>query len=363
MVYNNIPFIIGPILATFSVNYAMLMIGRIITGFAVGIASAVVPTYISEISPPQKRGALGLLRQSTITFGIMSASLIAYRLIHYNQGWRYMFLISIAPSILQLVLSYWFVETPRWLLSKDRTADAVQVLVKLDPSSTKDQVNNQIQKIYSNINQQKGDDDWFQLFKFATILQSAGFAKDMAVLISGLVGTPQMIMMFGSIWLIDRFGRRPLLLISDVGMVVGLGVLGYAFLGTAGTTGHIAESYRAWMAVGGMVFYKLAFSVGMGPIPLMVASEIYPSKIRGKAMSIVSFLNWLANFIANITFLPIQEWVGQAGSYFIFAGVTLACLIFTYLWVPETKGVTIEELSKKLVKEDNNNNDPLQNIN
>ncbi|GAM25716.1 hypothetical protein SAMD00019534_088910, partial [Acytostelium subglobosum LB1] len=375
---NNIFYLTGPLLTSFATNYSTLLAGRIITGFAVGVASAVVPTYISEVAPHYMRGALGLLRQSTITFGIMVSSLVAYGLVNKDNGWRYTFAIATVPSFIQVALIYWFLETPRFLVSKNRVNDAFNTIRKLDTSLPTDSVNNQIQKIKNNILEQQGTSGWSQLFKkkflrvyfigfgismfqqfvgincviyYSTaILEAAGFNKNTAILISALVGIPQLIMMFISVWLIDRFGRRPLLLIGNIGQIVGLGILGGAFWGL-GSKGVIHSTGLGWMAVFGMVFFKLMYAVGMGPIPLMVAAEIYPTKIRGKAVSIASTLNWLANFIMNISFPYLQTGLGQTGTYWLFGGISFLCFLFVYFFVPETKGVTIEELSKQLVKE------------
>ncbi|EFA76336.1 sugar transporter family protein [Heterostelium album PN500] len=349
LLLNNLLYISGPLLTAFSTNFSMLMVGRIITGISVGIASTVVPTYISEIAPQHMRGSLGLLRQSTITLGIMVSSLVAYGLIHQDNGWRYTFGISTIPSILQMAFFFWFLETPRWLVSKNRVNDAFLTMKRLDSSLSTEAVNAQIQKIKNNVYEQQGSEGWTQLLKNTTILEGAGFDKDTSVLISALVGIPQMIMLLISVWLIDRFGRRPLLLFGLIGQIVGLGVLGGAFWGYGDHPLH--STSRGWLAVAGMVFFKLMFSVGLGPIPLIIASEIYPSKIRGKAVSIASMLNWLANFIVNISFLHLLNAIGQTFTYWMFGGVSFLCFVFVFFFVPETKGVSIEELSKRLVKE------------
>eukprot|EP01132_Coremiostelium_polycephalum_P004243 gene4243-5312_t len=349
LIFNNFLYMLGPLLSAVAQNYATIFVGRIISGIAVGIASAVVPLYITEISPPPKRGALGLLRQSSITLGIMVSSLVAYGFMKVTNGWRYTIAISAAPSFLQLALCYWFVETPRWLISKNKIQEAQIVMEKLEPTRSSQQIMNDIQKIKNNIVEQEGNDGWLQLFHNTIILEDAGFVKHTAVLLSALVGIPQLIMLFISVWLIDRFGRRPLLIVGLIGMIVGLGVLGYSFWGVTGSTGNIEDASRGWVAVAGMVFFKLCFSLGLGPLPALIASEIFPSKIRGKAMAISQLLNWLANFIANISFLHLLAQIGQSGTYWLFGGVSFICLVFVFFLVPETKGIPIEELSKKLL--------------
>eukprot|EP01133_Synstelium_polycarpum_P019509 gene19509-23371_t len=350
LLVNNVLYISGPMITTFANNYAMLLVGRIITGLAVGIASTVVPMYISELSPPKTRGALGLLRQSTITFGIMASSLVAYGMLNINNGWRYTFALATVPSFFQIALFFFLLETPRWLISKNRSTEAATVFRRLDSSMSENAIDSQIDRITQSIAEETGHNGWGQLFHIGDILEDAGFSKSHAVLISALVGLPQLFMLLASVWLIDKFGRRPLLIVGLVGMIVGLGVLGYAFYGN-GASVDVKSQARGWMAVGGMVFFKLMFSLGLGPIPLIIAAEIFPYKIRGKAMSVTSALNWLANFIINISYPSLLSSIGQAATYWVFAGISFLCLVFVIFVVPETKGVPIEELTSRLVKE------------
>jgi len=376
LLLNNILYISGPIMACAAHNFSTLLAGRFITGLAVGIASSVVPLYISEVSPPKLRGSYGLLRQSTVTLGIMIPSLIAFGLLKYHNGWRYTLAISTVPSIIQLIMGYWFVETPRWLISKNKMEEAERVMKKLEPHLSSDQIKVEITKIRQNIVEQEGSNGWLQLLQLklikiyfigfglnmlqqfvgincviyysGTILEDAGFNKNQAVLISALVGIPQLIMLLISVWFIDRFGRRPLLCSGLVGMMVGLGLLGYSFYGN-GASGVLTSHWKGYLAVAGMIVFKLFFSLGLGPIPAIIAAEIFPSKVRGKAMAVASLLNWLANFIVNISFLHLLNNIGQAGTYWLFGGVSLLTLIFVIVFVQETKGVSIEELSKRLL--------------
>ncbi|EGC34544.1 hypothetical protein DICPUDRAFT_153234 [Dictyostelium purpureum] len=378
LLINNFFYILGPFLCSIGKNYVTLLFGRLITGFGVGVASSVVPLYIGEISPTSLRGALGLLRQSTVTFGIMLSSLVAYGLIVYSDGWRYTFAIAAAPSLIQMVLSYWFVETPRYLISKNKAQEAKVIIKKIEPHLSEQQIDMQVSKIKQSINEQKGSDDsWLQLFQIqyikiyiiafglnmlqqlvgincviyysTIILQDAGFVKNTAVLISALVGIPQLIMLLISVWLIDRFGRKPLLIYGLIGMIVGMGILGYPFYNNSSSTGVFDNKAKGWVAVAGMIFFKLMFSVGLGPIPTIITSEIIPSKIRGKAMAISQLLNWLGNCIVNIMYLHmVDSPLGQAGTFWFFGGISLITLLFVIFLVPETKGISIEELSKKL---------------
>ncbi|KAN0006981.1 hypothetical protein ACTFIU_005174 [Dictyostelium citrinum] len=375
---NNLFYLLGPLLCSVGKNYATLLIGRLITGVGVGIASSVVPLYITEISPPSFRGSLGLLRQSTVTLGIMLSSLFAYGLLVYSNGWRYTFAIASIPSLFQFLLGYWFVETPRWLISKNREKEAKDIMKKIEPHCSEHSIDLQILKIRQSVLEQKGNDSWLQLFQYqylkiymigfglnmlqqfvgincviyysGIILEDAGFAKNAAVLIGALVGIPQLVMLLISVWLIDRFGRKPLLLYGCIGMIIGLAVLGYPFYDNSNPTGKIDNTKKGWVAVAGMIFFKLMFSLGLGPIPALIGSEIFPSKIRGKAMAISQLLNWAANCIVNSMYLHmVNSKLGQAGTFWFFGGISVITFFFVLILVPETKNVQIEELSKRLI--------------
>ncbi|KAM9962863.1 hypothetical protein ACTFIW_006083 [Dictyostelium discoideum] len=375
---NNLFYLLGPLLCSVGKNYATLLIGRLITGVGVGIASSVVPLYITEISPPSFRGSLGLLRQSTVTLGIMLSSLFAYGLLVYSNGWRYTFAIASIPSLFQFILGYWFVESPRWLVSKGREDEAKQIMKRIEPHVSEDLIDLQIMRIRSSVLEQKGNDNWLQLFQYqylkiyiigfglnmlqqfvgincviyysGIILEDAGFAKNAAVLIGALVGIPQLVMLLISVWLIDRFGRKPLLLYGCIGMIIGLAVLGYPFYDNSNPTGKIDNTKKGWIAVAGMIFFKLMFSMGLGPIPALIGSEIFPSKIRGKAMAISQLLNWAANCIVNSMYLHmVNSKLGQAGTFWFFGGISIITFFFVLILVPETKNVQIEELSKRLL--------------
>ncbi|KAN0045380.1 hypothetical protein ACTA71_005757 [Dictyostelium dimigraforme] len=375
---NNLFYLLGPLLCSIGRNYATLLIGRLITGVGVGIASSVVPLYITEISPPSFRGSLGLLRQSTVTLGIMLSSLFAYGLLVYSNGWRYTFAIASIPSLFQFIFGYWFVETPRWLISKNREKEAKEIMKRIEPNSSEHSIDLQIVKIRQNVLEQKGNDSWLQLFQYqylkiysigfglnmlqqfvgincviyysGIILEDAGFAKNAAVLIGALVGIPQLVMLLISVWLIDRFGRKPLLLYGCIGMIIGLAVLGYPFYDNSDPTGKIDNTKKGWIAVAGMIFFKLMFSMGLGPIPALIGSEIFPSKIRGKAMAISQLLNWAANCIVNSMYLHmVNSKLGQAGTFWFFGAISVITFFFVLILVPETKNVQIEELSKRLI--------------
>ncbi|EFA76332.1 sugar transporter family protein [Heterostelium album PN500] len=375
LIYNNILIFIGVLLSSFSYNLPFFYFSRFISGFSAGVGSAVVPVYIAEIAPPEKRGSLGVVRQISVTSGVISSSLAAFGLNRIHNGWRYTFGISAATGVIQLILCFWFFESPRWLLSKNKTKEAILVISKLNAEKSSEEIQSLIQKIQNDLSTQKENESWQQLFKLkywrvfligfslcsfqqfvginslvyysADILMKSGFDHSMAVLLSALIGIPQIIMLLISLWAIDRFGRKPLLYIGLSGMIVGAVVLGYTFW----NDGSDKSRTLSIVAVVSMILFKISFSLCLGSIPFIIASEIYPNKIRGKAMSIATLGTWLANILANVLYLPLVEALGHSGLYWFYSGSCLLCLLFVAIFVPETKGIPIEELYKMLIKE------------
>jgi len=183
-----------------------------------------------------------------------------------------------------------------------------------------------------------------------TILRKAGFDDDTAVLISALIAIPQIFLIFLSLWVIDRAGRRPVLIGGLCGVILALFMVGFSFQEHV-FDGDFLGSLVKWLAVGGLLIFKICFSLSIGPMPLTIAAEISPSSIRGKALSLGSMLNWLANFVVQMTFLQLVEAVGDSITWWMYAGCSIVILIFVLIFVPETKNISLEELEKKLVKD------------
>jgi SP family galactose:H+ symporter-like MFS transporter len=340
---------------------AVLMAGRITVGVGIGIASEVAPLYISEIAPARMRGSLVSLNQIALTTGIVVSYLVDYAFSSIG-GWRYMLGLAIVPAAILVVGMTFVPDTPRWLVTQVRLNEARAVLKRIRPSG---EVDKEIDDIQQGLKMQKtGRAELrnplvkpalvvgvglaiFQqitgintvIYYAPTIFQSTGFVSaSSAIFATASVGVVNVLMTIVAFFLLDRVGRRPLLLVGLVGMMVSLFVLGLAFFipGLSGIIGYVAA--------GSLMVYVGFFAIGLGPVFWLLIAEIYPLKVRGLAMSIASEANWGSNLIVAFTFLTLVNLLSRSGTFWLFAILTAAAWIFAYLWVPETKGKTLEEI-------------------
>ncbi len=357
-------FIIGTLIATVAADEFVLIIGRIIVGTAIGVASFIVPMYISEMAPPQARGAMTSLNQVGVTFGILVAYGVDY-IYSASGSWRAMFAWGLVPSAILLVGMLFMPYSPRWLLSKGREQEARTVLQKVRGTSD---VEGEIQETEEEIKTEKNGGLAVLetpplhmpliigvglailqqvtgintvIYYAPTIFQNAGFRSASAsIAATAGVGTVNLIVTIIAAFLVDRLGRRPLLLISLAGMVLSLMVLGVAFIFSHGAKG----GFLGTLTVISLMSYIAAFAIGMGPVFWLLISEIYPLNVRGTAMSLATVANWTANFLVAVTFLSFVNVLGQGGTFLMYAVVGVLAWIFTLRLVPETKGKTLEEI-------------------
>ena len=308
---------------------AWLIAGMIVSGLAIGIASFISPMYIAELVPANVRGALVAVNMLAITTGIVAAYLVDYAFSSI-QGWRYMFAVAAIPSV-GLAIGMWRLpDSPRWLISKSRLAEAKRVLQRV---RTVSDVGPEIAEIQESMKQQDegGIAGLFQpslrmplivglglavfqqitgintvIYYSPTIFKFAGIkGAGPAILAGAGLAMVMWCLHVVSIFLLDRIGRRPLLLIGVAGQIVGLAILGAAF--------HLQQlaSLTKDLAIGSLVIYVASFAVGLGPIFWLLISEIYPLKVRGAAMSAVTVTNWGMNLVVSVTFLSLVALLGR----------------------------------------------------
>jgi SP family galactose:H+ symporter-like MFS transporter len=339
---------------------AWLIAGRIVSGIAIGMASFISPMYIAELAPAKIRGALVAVNMLAITTGIVIAYLTDYAL-SGSQGWRTMFGLAAIPSI-ALVLGMWpLPDSPRWLITRSKIPEATQALQRLRTASD---VGPEIADIKQSMAAQGGA--WklsapavkmplivglglaiFQqitgintvMYYSPTIFKFAGISSVGPAILAG-AGLAAVMWCFHvlAIFLLDRVGRRPLLLIGVAGQVVGLAVLGAAFQFPQ------VASLKSTIAIGGLVIYVASFATGLGPIFWLLISEIYPLKFRGVAMSAVTVTNWAMNMAVAMTFLTMVDLIGHAGTFWVYGVIAVGAWVFCYQLVPETKGKTLEQI-------------------
>jgi sugar porter (SP) family MFS transporter len=358
-------FIVGVLLAAFTPTYPLLLVARVIIGLAVGSASMTVPLYIGEIVPARLRGGLVSLNQLAITVGILSSYLIDYGL-SGTGNWRLMFGLAAIPAALLFIGMLFQRESPHWLIRQGREDEARQVLRRLRADGD---IDAEVREVREISQREGGMRDLispkvrpllivgvmlavFQqitgintvIYYAPTLLQGAGFGNSGALLANVVNGAVNVGMTIVAIWLLDKVGRRPLLLCGTAGMAVGMVITACCFIG-----GENLKGATAIVAVLGLLVYTGSFAIGLGPVFWLLIAEIYPLKIRGAAMSVASMANWAANFVVTISFLTLLSAIGGVGAFFLFGFLTLVALGYFWRKVPETKGRSLQEIERDLV--------------
>jgi sugar porter (SP) family MFS transporter len=358
-------FIVGVLLAAFTPTYPVLLVARLIIGLAVGSSSMIVPLYIGEIVPPRVRGGLVSLNQLAITIGILSSYLIDYGLSD-SGNWRLMFGLAAIPAAALFLGMLFQRESPHWLIRQGRDDEARDVLRRLRDDSD---IEAEIREVHELSQRQGSYRDLisprvrplvmvgvmlavFQqitgintvIYYAPTLLQGAGLGNNAALLANVVNGAVNVGMTVVAIWLLDKAGRRPLLLSGTAGMAVGMAIVGCSFIGGSTLHGGLAI-----VAIAGLLIYTGSFAIGLGPVFWLLIAEIYPLKIRGAAMSVASTANWAANFVVTVSFLTLLGAIGGSGAFFLFGFLTLVALAYFWRKVPETKGRSLQEIERDLV--------------
>jgi SP family galactose:H+ symporter-like MFS transporter len=358
-------FGLGALAVALAPSVVVIIIGRFLLGLGVGLASMIVPLYIAEIAPADRRGALVSLNQLMITIGILLSYIVGV-IFTPIEGWRYMFSVALIPALILFIGMFSLPESPRWLFEHGQRDKARSVLGR---SRSPEEVDLELQEM-EQIKSQEGQDERvsygelfapfvrpaliigiglaiFQqitgintvIYYAPTILQNVGFSEGGAIAATALgVGVVNVGFTILAVRIIDRAGRKPLLLIGLVGMVISLALLGIVF--STGATGG-AAGLLATVCLG---LYIASFAISLGPVFWLMISEIYPLRIRGTAMSVASIANWGSNFLVALMFPVLLAALGGATLFWLFAVIGIVAWIFIYFRVPETKNRTLEEI-------------------
>jgi sugar porter (SP) family MFS transporter len=359
-------FGVGALVASYSPNLAVLVVARVLLGLAIGIASMIVPVYIAEIAPPRVRGALVSLQQFMITVGIMVSYLVSYAF-SGSGAWRWMLGVGMIPAAILLVGMLPLPESPRWLLAKDRRQDALSVLHRIrheehNPEAELAEIE-AVHKMQAGvsyrdlfrpsvrpalivgvgiafINQMVGVNA--VIYYAPTILKDAGFSSSAAILATTGVGILNMLVTLCALLLIDRVGRRPLLLVGISGVLLALIVLGAAYLLPGGPSG------AGVLLVGGLLVYIASFAASLGIAIWLLNAEVYPLEVRGKGAAAGAFTHWVLDFVIASTVLTLIATITPTGMFWFYGLFAILGIIFVLRRVPETKGKTLEEVSDAL---------------
>jgi sugar porter (SP) family MFS transporter len=364
--FTAVVFVVGVLGAAFSPTLWFLIVTRFVIGLAVGSASMAVPLYISEVAPPRVRGALVSFNQLALTSGILIAFLVDYSL-SSSADWRLMFGLAAIPAVLLFVGMLTQAESPVWLVTHGRLADARRVLTRV--RSADHDVEGEIEEISSLSNDKVSYRELLEpgvrklvvigvllavfqqitgintvIYYAPTLLHQAGFANSASLLANVGNGIVNVAMTVLAIRLIDKVGRRVLLLSGTIGMAIALLVLASTFALGGNTLGHTASI----VAVASLVVYTGSFAIGLGPVFWLLISEIYPARIRGKSMSIATMANWGANFVVAVSFLTLLGAISNAGTFFLMGFLSLFAVAYFWRKVPETEGLTLEEIEREM---------------
>jgi sugar porter (SP) family MFS transporter len=358
-------------------NLTLFIAWRMLGGLAIGLASNLSPMYIAEIAPPSMRGRLVSVNQLTIVVGVLLAQLINWLVVKdlpegataelirgswYGQSaWRWMFGITAIPSALFLIATCLVPESPRWLVGKGRNDEARKVLGKIGGSAYADEAMADILKSVGAEKDQKNVSlrelfapslrpalvlgivlavfqQWCGInviFNYAEeIFRSAGYSLSNVLQNIAWTGSVNLVFTFVALGTVDRMGRRPLMVIGSIGLAVVYSVLGWCYF--THTTG---------LPVLLLVLAAIAcYAMSLAPVTWVVISEIFPNRVRGKAMSVAIMALWAACFILTYTFPILNKSLGASGTFWVYAGICAAGAIFIWIKLPETKGKSLEQI-------------------
>ncbi|MGH9680487.1 MAG: sugar porter family MFS transporter, partial [Candidatus Acidiferrales bacterium] len=312
----------GAIVCAVAPSPAILVFGRIIVGIGIGLSSGAVPVYLSEISPADARGRMVSFFQLAITVGIFLAYVVDFSFARM-QGWRWMLGLAVVPAAVFGVGMFFLPESPRWLAGRGDLPAARKTLARIRGESDISVEMLEIEQSLDLSKEQGRLSDLFEaslrpaltvgiglaIFQQVTgintviyyapiIIQSAGhYSAAGAILATAGIGAVNVLMTLVSIWLVDRAGRRPLLLGGIAGMAVSLGILGFVFRNSGG------HAVLGWISLISMMAYVASFAISLGPIFWLLIAEIFPLKVRNSTEGLCATVNWGSNLVVSLTFL------------------------------------------------------------
>jgi MFS transporter, SP family, arabinose:H+ symporter len=356
-------FTVSAILSALPRSFTELVIARFIGGMGVGMASVVSPMYIAEISPAKIRGRLVALNQLAIVVGILLSYLSNWLLVDTGiNNWRYMLVAEILPAITFLVGLFFIPESPRWLTKEGLEKEALDVLNIVAGAANADHELQEVKKSLSEKSTSLKEllhpslrrvlivGILFSLFAHITgidtiiyygpiIFLESGFKTDSALLASVMIGITNLIFTFVGMAMVDKAGRKFLLLVGLAGMGISMTLVGLSMQ---------SDMISAKWTLLWIMTYIASFAMSIGVVIWVYLSEIYPTRVRGQALSVATMVLWLGNVILTQLFPVMMERFG-GGTFYIFSFICLLAFIFTWTMVKETKGVSLEEIEEMWV--------------
>ncbi|WP_438381910.1 sugar porter family MFS transporter [Asaia sp. BMEF1] len=360
-------FVLGALLCAMASTVTILVTARVLLGLAIGIASFVAPLYISEVADEQHRGGLISIYQLMITIGILLA-FVSDAIFSYYAAWRWMLGVVAIPGAVFLVGSFFLPDSPRWLMLRGRDDEALKTLISLRPSRA--EAESEIREIQGRLRQKQRGLSMFlenpnfrrsvvlgvglQIVQQLTginvvmyyaprIFEVAGFGQDGQMWGTAIVGLVNMLATFIAIGFVDRWGRRPMLVAGFAIMACGMGALA-VLLSMGGESSEITH----YLAVAVLLLFITGFAFSAGPLIWILCAEVQPLEGRDFGMACSTFTNWIANMAVGASFLTLLGSLGAAHTFWLYAGLNAFFIIFTLVFVPETRGVSLEAIEQKL---------------
>jgi len=386
----SVLFMVGAILMGYGPNYAILVVGRCVGGVGVGFALMIAPVYSAEISSASSRGFLTSLPELCIGIGILLGYVSNFFLgkLTLKLGWRVMLGVAALPSLALALVILAMPESPRWLVMQGRLEGAKKVLMKVSNTTQEAELRFSEIKVAVGFDENsgklpqksQGEGVWKELlvrptpevrwmliaavgihfFEHATgieavmlysprIFKKAGVrSKDKLLLATVGIGLTKIIFLVMALFLLDKVGRRRLLQVSTGGMICGLTLLGFSLTMVDESSEKVLWALS--LSIAATYAYVAFFNIGLGPVTWVYSTEIFPLKLRAQGASIGVAVNRTMNAVVSMSFLSISKAFTIGGSFFMFAGVSVLAWLFFYFFLPETKGVPLEEMEMVFTK-------------
>ncbi|MDD8014783.1 MAG: sugar porter family MFS transporter [Acidobacteriota bacterium] len=362
MLISAVLFFVSALGCALPRTVVQFVVFRFVGGLGIGSASILAPLYIAEVSPARIRGALVSVNQMAIVTGILLAYFVNWVFAGTGpSNWRWMYGMGAVPAVAFFLLLLRVPESPRWLVKKGRESEALDVLDRVNDPET---AAVEVRRIRETIALEKGSvGELFKpgfrkpliiavvlavlqqvtginaiLYYAPRIFERAGFERVSAIGQSAVVGAVNLIFTVVAIVLVDKVGRKPLLLAAAAGMGISQILIGSAFG---------SEAFSGYFILSLILVYIAFFSMAMGPIVWVILSEIFPTRVRGSAMAIATVFLWIADFAVTLTFPVIADRLNESAAFRFYAAMCGIAFFFILLVLPETKGKTLEDIEKR----------------
>ncbi len=358
-------YVLGALGSALAQTSPELIAARFVLGIAVGTASFVSPMYISELAPKKIRGGVTSFNQLMVVSGILAAYVAAWTLKDVTDNWRWMLGLGALPGLALAIGMLFQPYSPRWLIEQGREDEARSVLRRARQND--DEVDEEIDEIKKAAGEEGGIRRIWRpevrpmvavglalavaqqfigvntvIYYAPTILKFTGLGTGGAITQALSVGITNLVFTILAVLILDKVGRRALLITGTVGCIVSLAALGVFF-----ASGWLQDNV-SWFALVCLIVYIASFAIGLGPVFWLMISEIFPLKVRGSAMSVSTVGNWSANFVVSSFFLSLTSAITRQGTFWLYAGFGVAALIYFIARVPETKDRSLEQIETEL---------------